>query len=58
MGPFGLSPEAKQVRDRALTNIQNINIPNVTPPAPGGSAASVNPILVPNPVTRATVGSQ
>tara|TARA_R100000697_G_scaffold9036_1_gene14673 strand:+ start:299 stop:3625 length:3327 start_codon:yes stop_codon:yes gene_type:complete len=57
-GPFGLSPEAKQVRDRALTNIQNINIPNVTPPAPGGSAASVNPILVPNPVTRATVGSQ
>ena len=44
--------------NRALTNIQNINIPNINPPANVGSTGGVNPILVPNPVTRATVGSQ
>ena len=44
--------------NRALTNVQNINIPNINPPAGVGSTGGVNPILVPNPVTRATVGSQ
>ena len=57
-GPFGLSPEAKQMRDRAITNIKGINVPDIKPPANVGSAGGVNPILVPNPVTRATVGSQ
>jgi hypothetical protein len=44
--------------NQAITNVKNINIPNVQPPANVGSAGGVNPILVPNPVTRATVGSQ
>jgi len=44
--------------NKAITNIQNINIPNIQPPANVGSTGGVNPILVPNPVTRATVGSQ
>jgi len=44
--------------NKAITNIKNINIPNVTPPASAGSATNINPILVPNAVTRATVGSQ
>lgn len=44
--------------NKAITNIQNINIPNINPPANVGSTGGVNPILVPNPVTRATVGSQ
>lgn len=57
-GPLGLSPEAKQMRDRAITNIKGINVPDIKPPANVGSAGGVNPILVPNPVTRATVGSQ
>ena len=57
-GPFKLSPEAKQVRDRAITNIKGINVPDIKPPANVGSTGGVNPILVPNPVTRATVGSQ
>ena len=57
-GPFGLSPEAKQARDRAITNIGNINIPNVKPPASVGSARNISPIIVPNQATRAAVGSQ
>ena len=57
-GPLGLSPEAKQMRDRAITNIKGINVPDIKPPANVGSAGGVNPILVPNPVTRATLGSQ
>ena len=44
--------------NQAITNVKNINIPNVQPPVNVGSAGGVNPILVPNPVTRATVGSQ
>jgi len=57
-GPFKISPEARQVRDRAITNIKNINIPNVTPPASTGSAANISPIIVPNQATRTAVGSQ
>jgi len=57
-GPFKMSPEAQQVRDRAITNIKGINVPDIKPPANVGSTGGVNPILVPNPVTRATVGSQ
>ena len=57
-GPFKISPETRQVRDKAITNIKNINIPNVKPPASAGSATNISPILVPNAVTRATVGSQ
>ena len=44
--------------NKAITNIKNINIPNVKPPASAGSATNISPILVPNAVTRATVGSQ
>ena len=57
-GPFKISPETRQVRDRAITNIKNINIPNVTPPASTGSAANISPIIVPNQATRTAVGSQ
>ena len=54
-----MSPEAQQVRDRRpITNIKGINVPDIKPPANVGSTGGVNPILVPNPVTRATVGSQ
>lgn len=52
--------------NRAITDVKNINVskpsppainvPNIQPPARVGSV--VNPILVPNPVTRATVGGQ
>ena len=44
--------------NRAITNVQNINIPSVSPPARGGSASNVNPILVPSQATRTAVGSQ
>ena len=53
-----MPPEISQPVQRAITDVSNIKIPNIQPPANVGSAVGVNPILVPNPVTRATVGSQ
>jgi len=57
-GVFNVPPEISQPVQRAITDVSNIKIPNIQPPANVGSAGGVNPILVPNPVTRATVGSQ
>jgi len=49
-GPFKLSPEMKRtVKDAAM---------NIAPPSAASSAGGINPLLVPNPTTRATFGSQ
>ena len=57
-GLLKIPPEISQPVQKAITDISKIQIPNIKPPANVGSAGGVNPILVPNPVTRATVGSQ
>ena len=48
-GPFKVTPEmAQTIKDTAI---------NVTPPSAASTLNNINPLLVPNALTRATFGS-
>ena len=64
-----VSPEIKQNVDQAVQNVSDFTrqitpqirqatqqLPNVLPPSPASNASRVNPITVPDPLTRATFG--
>ena len=68
-GPRNIPPEVKQIASQAMTQAAPIaqtvqqaatqamtQVPQVAPAA-AGTAGQVSPILVPNPTTRATFGT-